>query len=115
MYNLALLQFSCTIHSFSSRYPDNRSILQCFPSTATEKLLVTTVEHKLEEAMLEGTRLNLWEFISINVPIPHSYPSLTTLYSFRFDGLRFLARNYTRLRIVDSRIDCSPVPRMQDN
>ena len=75
---------------FISHYHVNHYLLQCLPSAATQKIIVKILGNKLEGAMMDGTRLNLGDFIVIIVPISHQYPKLITPYSFRSIGVRCL-------------------------
>ena len=85
------------------------SIMHCFLSTTTEKLLVETVEQKLEKAILDGTKLTLWEMFVNIVPSSHKNPRFS-LYSFIFYGSLFLALNVIRDRNFFFTNECPPAP-----
>ena len=75
---------SATILTFTSETSLLLLLLKCLPSNPTKKLLVKTVEHKLEETFSDSMRrdVQLGHFILLSVLISQQLPKLTSPYFF---------------------------------
>ena len=74
------LQLNC----FGPHCPACNWIWQTLPLVSTRKLLMKLLEHKLEEASLDGTRGDVYmgHFIIISVPVSQQIPRLPPFYLF---------------------------------